>query len=322
MKRIMILAALLASLGAFALPQEAQAAFPGENGDIAFTNSNACAPATISRIHPDGTGLTNLTCNPVLPAFAQYPTFSADGKKIAFQLDPDDDTPFSRDLWVMDEDGSNRINVTNTDKLDEWQPQWFPSSAGKKIAYEGWRYSVTPENTLEFHGGVRVGTLGEDGKVAKTMLLASYGKNPAVSPDGDTIAFSRARGGQDAEIYLIRPNKPEGPKNQPIQLTDNASYHDDSPDFSPDGKRIVYTSARGEGVRDIVTMKVNGSDKKNVTKNKAIVGDAYPAYSPDGRYIAFSRGNDLWRMKTDGSEKTRILAADVHAYQPDWQPLR
>jgi hypothetical protein len=44
-----------------------------------------------------------------------------DGKKIAFQLDPDDETPFSRDLWVMDEDGSNRINITNTEDLDEWQ---------------------------------------------------------------------------------------------------------------------------------------------------------------------------------------------------------
>jgi Tol biopolymer transport system component len=47
---------------------------------------------------------------------------SADGKKIAFQLDPDDEAPFSRDLWVMDEDGSNRIDITNTEDLDEWQP--------------------------------------------------------------------------------------------------------------------------------------------------------------------------------------------------------
>jgi TolB protein len=88
----------------------------------------------------------------------------------------------------------------------------------------------------------------------------------------------------------------------------------------------------GEGYPDyqpnaeIFVMNANGSRKTNLTRNAA--PDATPAFSPDGKYIAFSsdRGadadgqSDIWKMSADGSHPTQ-LAAESFNWEPDWQPL-
>jgi TolB protein len=320
---LIVAAVLVACSVAFLLAvsgEEAGAAFPGKNGDIIFTSRESCAVAAISRVRPDGTGLRHLTCDPVLHAFAQYPACSADGKKIVFQLDPDDETPFSRDLWMMDANGGNRINITNTPNVDEWQPAWFPS--GNKIAYAKMPYANDRNNAIE------VATLGDNGKIAKTTRLTSDGADPAISPNGKRLAFYSTRDG-DAEIYVMRTGAPEGPNNRPVKLTDNATYGDSHPDWSPDGSRIVYASGRGDNGEDIFVMRADGSGKKNLTRNPA--RDQHPVFSPDGRWVAFDsdrnqepfRGDyEIWKMRIDGTRITQVTPpqSDDH-YQPDWQPL-
>jgi TolB protein len=312
---LLVLAVVLAAMvaGAAAIlagsPKPAEAAFPGKNGDIIFTNreftSESCALADISRIHPDGTGLRDLTCNPTLHAYSQYPAWSADGKKIVFQNDADDADEFGRDLWVMDANGRNRVNITNTPNVDEWQPAWFPS--GKKIAY----------------AGIEVLTLNAryGSKVTKTTRLTEDGSFPAVSPNGKRLAFTSDRDG-DAEIYVMRTDAREGPNNRPVKLTDNATYYDSQPDWSPDGSRIVYSSPRGGNWEDIFVMRADGSGKKNLTRSPA--REQYPAFSPDGKYIVFTsdRGGDqeIWKVRLDGTGLTQVTSDGLRNHQPDWQP--
>jgi Tol biopolymer transport system component len=305
-----VLALVVACMAALVVSsaQPAEAAFPGNNGDIVFTSRYTCADAAIFRVRPDGTHLTPLTCDPVMLDFAQYPAWSADGKRIVFQHDADDSDDMGRDLWVMNADGKNRINITNSPNVDEWQPAWFPS--GKKIAY-----LASEENA-----GIEVATLGDNGKVAKTTVLTSDGAEPAISPNGKRLAFYSTRDG-DAEIYVMRTDAPEGPNNRPVKLTDNATYSDSQPDWSPDGSRIVYTSARGGNWEDIFVMRADGSRKKRLTRNPA--RDQYPAFSPDGKYIVFTSDRDryqeIWKMKADGTRPTK-LTNNGDNLQPDWQP--
>ncbi len=292
----------------------AEAAFPGRNGDIVFTSRYTCgADAAIFRIRPDGTSLSPLTCDPVMQDFAQYPAWSADGRRIVFQHDADDSDDMGRDLWVMNADGKNRINITNSPNVDEWQPAWFPS--GRKIAYTA--------------QGIEVATLGDNGRVAKTTVLTSDGDEPAISPNGKRLAFYSNRDG-DAEIYVMRTDAPEGPNNRPVKLTDNATYSDSQPDWSPDGSRIVYTSARGDGNwEDIFVMRADGSGKKRLTRNPA--RDQHPVFSPDGRWVAFDSDRigkqEIWKIKADGTRPTQVTRSDDYSnyqpdanYQPDWQP--
>jgi Tol biopolymer transport system component len=318
---LLVLAVVLAAMvaGAAAIlagsPKPAEAAFPGKNGDIIFTNRESCALADISRIHPDGTGLRDLTCNPTLHAYSQYPAWSADGKKIVFQNDADDADEFGRDLWVMDANGRNRVNITNTPNVDEWQPAWFPS--GRKVAYV--RVGV---GGSAGYSAIEVLTLNDryGSKVTKTSRLTEDGRFPVVSPNGKRVAFGSDRDG-DAEIYVIRTDAREGPNNRPAKLTDNATYYDSQPDWSPDGSRIVYVSYRNNA--DIFVMRADGSGKKkNLTRSPA--REQYPAFSPDGKYIVFTsdRGGDqeIWKVRLDGTGLTQVTSDGLRNHQPDWQP--
>ena len=94
-----------------------------------------------------------------------------------------------------------------------------------------------------------------------------------VSPDGQTIAFDML-----GDIYTL-----------PIaggtatRIAEGLPY-EMQPEFSPDGKRIAFTSDRGGG-DNIWIMNVDGSDKRQVTKEEFRLLNQ-PAWSPDGRFIA------------------------------------
>ena len=289
-----------------AFMKPAEAAFPGRNGDIAFTNYDGTAD--IYRINPDGTGLERLTD---IGGWSQYPAYSADGQRIAFQNDADDMDEVGRDIWVMDADGKNETNLTNTPSVDEWFPAWFPS--GNKVVYSG-------------SAGIEVITLNANDEVVNATRLTG-GTHPAISPNGEKLAFSSARD-RDSEIYVMRSRFPEGPGNHPVNLTNNA-VHDADPNWAPDSSKVVYESC--QYYCDIFVMNADGSNKKNLTRTPS-TSEHSPAFSPNGKYIVHSKWSDdsgsrqIWRMKVDGSDKVQLTDnsdSDVSGIKrgADWQPL-
>lgn len=163
-------------------------------------------------------------------------------------------------------------------------------------------------------------TLDDTGRrVVKTTRLTDDGSDPAVSPNGQRLAFASDRDG-DLEVYVMRTDVPEGPNNRPRQLTFNQTYRDTAPNWSPGGSNIVFARRDALGTTphnsDIFVMNADGTGKKNLTRSPELDGD--PAFSPDGRFIAYGRDRDLWRMRADGTRPTLITA---EGGQPDWQPL-
>ncbi len=82
----------------------------------------------------------------------------------------------------------------------------------------------------------------------------------------------------------------------------------------------LYSSYRKRYYFDIFVINEDGSGKVNLTKKKG--DDLHPAWSPDGRKIAFTLGNyDIWVMNADGSEPTNLThntkSKDRH---PAWSP--
>lgn len=96
--------------------------------------------------------------------------------------------------------------------------------------------------------------------------------NVDVSPDGKTIAFDLL-----GDIYTMPIAG-----GAPARVAQGLAY-EQQPRFSPDGKRIAFTSDRGGG-DNIWLMNVDGSDKRQLSKEDFRLLNQ-PSWSPDGRFI-------------------------------------
>jgi Tol biopolymer transport system component len=95
----------------------------------------------------------------------------------------------------------------------------------------------------------------------------------------------------------------------------------DAPNWSSDGKRIVFTSFR-HGRGEIYVVNADGSGERRLTTNPA--ADDLATWSADGSRIAFvsSRdGNlDVYVMNADGSGQTRLTTEPEDDFSPSWSP--
>jgi WD40 repeat protein len=117
----------------------------------------------------------------------------------------------------------------------------------------------------------------------------ALGAQPAWSVLG-LIAFNRARG-----TYLMRP---DGRNTRKIRGWGALGPYS----WSPDGTRLAFCD-RG----DIATMSVDGRNVRHLTHGAAI--DCKPAWSPDGRSIAFVRDEvEIWEVPTRGGNARRFTS--------------
>ena len=127
--------------------------------------------------------------------------------------------------------------------------------------------------------------------------------NVDVSPDGKLIAFDLL-----GDIYTMPIAG-----GVPTRIAQGLSY-EQQPRFSPDGKRIAFTSDRGGG-DNIWLMNVDGSDKRQLTKEDFRLLNQ-PTWSPDGRFIVakkhFTTGRSLgtgevWLYHVSGGAGVQLV---------------
>lgn len=116
--------------------------------------------------------------------------------------------------------------------------------------------------------------------------------SPAWSPDGSVIAFCRAAGGQHRILAI--PNGGEGEAELGVSIADGVSF---GMDWRPDGKFLAIVD-RGSATEPnaIFLLDAGNGEKKRLTNPPASsAGDNFPAYSPDGKRLAFLRFVDANR---------------------------
>ncbi len=116
---------------------------------------------------------------------------------------------------------------------------------------------------------------------------------PSISPDGSMLAFD-LRGSQE-DLYVAGA---DGKGLQ--QLTDDSAW-DRTPDFSPDGGTILFSSNRGDsGISQIWSVAIDGSALRQVTSEAADL--ASPEWSSDGETFVARGADGLVRFDLDGHE--------------------
>jgi dipeptidyl aminopeptidase/acylaminoacyl peptidase len=265
--------------------RDAGATVPGHNGKIAFERS-----ADILVVDPDGSNIVNLTNS---SDYEADPAWSPDGQRIAF---------IRNGLWVMDADGSNQTQLTDSG----YEPAWHRD--GTKIAFVDVREQGDATYLLDLTTN-QVSFLVPGGGSA-------VGIGPSWSPDGTKIAYEDI-GDHIGQIWVA-----DSDGSEPRQITHNGAI---VPFWSPDGSKIAYCTNIDHD-NEIFVIDPNGSNDTNLTKT-ADRDESLLSWSPDGTRIVYEVSGPgvaesrLWMMNADGTGQTQFTQGPSSASNPDWQPL-
>lgn len=306
-----LLAAVALALGTASSP--ALATYPGTDGRIAFGSDRPAVftgggAHNIFTMNPDGSDVQQLTFLTVDQGAALRQSWSPDGSKLVFERRPADVS--SRDIYVMNADGSNQHVLLSDPGFRDFNPKFSPD--GSKVIFSRCRsdfeacaiYAVKADG----HGLTAITHFDVKHNV--------YDSRPEYSPDGGTIAFdSSNRGGVVAAIYLM------GAHGSDVRMITPSGLEAQEPDWSPDATSIAFSSNCCNPLHsEIWTVRPNGTGLHQLTF-PGTERDATPSYAPTGVQIAFERGAadfstfSILTMKSDGTDVTMIQA---DGFGPSW----
>jgi Tol biopolymer transport system component len=240
------------------------------------------------------------------------------GEHIAFTSDRDGNS----EIYVMGRDGGDPVRLTDNPAADS-SPSWSPD--GGRMAFKS-----------ERDGNAEIYVMNADGgAVTRLTDNPAMDGSPAFSPDGKRIAFESSRDDPNPVgcwpydcmigIYVM-----DADGGNVIRLSDQP-VRDSKPAWSPDGTRIAFSSTRDDGSPiacqpecnyEIYIMDADGKNATRLTDHPE--RDTQPAFSPDGRQIAFASNRDgnwnLFAMDTGGGNVARWTGDTADDEQPAWSP--
>jgi len=268
--------ALIAVVALFAPTPSGGGTAPAE---LAFTRAG-----DIWTIGADGT-----RARPLLRD-AYAPAWSPDGSRLAFVSRRSGD----EEIYVARADGTGVRRLTRLPAPD-LAPAW--SSDGRRLAWSR---------------NAEIWTMSASGTGKRRLVGRSKPWHEHYSPawHGSAIVYSSTRvSAFNTELFRAPAKRLTFTRGSDGVLGD-----DSMPDFSPDGRRIAFTSNRDQQ-GEIYFMNADGSRQRRLTRR---AGDDWaPDVSPDGKRIAFTQlPGTIWTMNADGTVLRKLTAGT----DADWRP--
>jgi eukaryotic-like serine/threonine-protein kinase len=244
-------------------------------------------------------GHRNALASPPNPYLA-YPTLSPDGKSVAYAAGAGF---LAADLYVVPVTGGQPRRLTSDGRLLQGLT-WTGDS--KEIVFSSNRGGLSRLWRIPVSGGT-------------PELLTGVGEDvgePAISPKGDRLAYVHSR--SDPNIWRAPVLTGKG-RPAPAKLIASSRWDTDAA-FSPDGKRIAFSSDRA-GTPEIWTCNSDGTNQLQLTSLAGAVAGS-PAWSPEGKTIAFddrvAGHGDIFVISDDGGSPRRLTTEPFENNVPSW----
>ena len=331
----LVLGALaIAVAGVAAAP--AQATYAGKNGPIAFQRfTGGQENAEIFSMSPSGRRAHRLTAG---PGATFNPDFSPNGSQLAFERRFGDGRPDA--IYTVKSSGGRAAKISSGctgQCLGDAQPAWSPD--GRQILFTRALGPVVHDDAAELDLMV-MNRDGSDQRLIRRFGRIVDGLGPGAegkaefSPDARQIAVTLVTLGADprrsaSAVYLMNAD------GSNLHAITPAKLHGGNPDWSPNGKLLVFHSNNYHfsAPSEIWVVKPNGKGLRRLRRLHS-GRDYQPVWSPNGRQIAFGHDGPavhgvhvlqhLWTMRSDGSHAHAITdpldrPAEI---TPDWGARR
>jgi Tol biopolymer transport system component len=215
------------------------------------------------------------------------PDWSPDGKQIAFTHPSfSTDGQVQSQIWVMNADGSNIRQVTHSNSF-KGGPSWSPD--GKQMVFilvknPGSPNDPQPQIGIMNADGTnervltmksRINVRRERDGTTTTLETANDANAPAWSPVDNRIAFWSGIETQYGQVWVIHS---DGTKS--VQLTEDPTHRNsDDPSWSPDGKKVLFSTGRS-GKNELWVMDADGSNEKKVSDIDAMPFPGRASWQP------------------------------------------
>jgi TolB protein len=180
----------------------------------------------------------------------------------------------------------------------------------------------------KYVGALAAGALVAVGLLVLMMLMVGGRPAEATFPgENGRIAYTGIdRHGHDFEIFTIKPSG-----RGRVRVTHDKA-HQEHFSFAPNGKKIAYSAPDshseaiiGTADEEIYTMNVGGGSRFQLTNNNNR-HDIAPAYSPDGKRIAYEVGDlglenaNIYTINATGGKPVKLTPNKTHGSYPDYSP--